>query len=159
MRTLRYFLSSLFLVLFAGLTGCETEGLQGIQSVKMTPEMLKAEEPGDYWIGRRYYKADYKFWGYVRRPGQPWSTAKLVMLNEQQKLAPDRAAGTFGSDNGYEYKLFGHFSGETVYEPASDGKYPEFVLKGYELKSISPPRIFSEAGALDPQRRIIAKPH
>ena len=34
---------------------------------------IQAEPPGDYFIGRRYYKPDYNFWGYVRRPGQPWT--------------------------------------------------------------------------------------
>ena len=143
------------------LTGCRTNewaGIQGVQTPRFNSQMLSQEAPGDYWIGRRYYKTDYKFWGYVRRPGQPWSTAKLVMMNEQQKLAPDRAGGHIGGDNGYEYKLEGDFSGESVYEPASNGVYPEFVLKNYELRSISPPRIFLEPGALDPQRRIIARP-
>ena len=142
-------------------TGCETTGgtWQGIQSSKVaTATAIKAEEPGDYWVGRRYYKVDYKFWGYVRRPGQPWSTAKMVMLNEQGKLAPDRELGKFGSDNGYEYKLQGDFSGQTVYEPASNGMYPEFTLTGYELRSISPPAIFRTPGALDPTRRVIARP-
>jgi hypothetical protein len=151
----------LLLCVAVALTGCQTNewaGIQGVQTPRFTPQMLSAEPAGDYWIGRRYYKADYKFWGYVRRPGQPWTTAKLVMMNEQQKLAPDRAEGHIGSDNGYEYKLVGDFSGESVYEPASNSVYPEFVLKSYELKSISPPRIFSEPGALDPRRRIIAKP-
>jgi hypothetical protein len=119
---------------------------------------IKAEPPGDYYIARRYYKVDYKFWGYIRKPGQTWDTARMVMLNEQQKLAPDRELGKLGSDNGYEYKFFGTFSGETVYEPASNGFYPEFVLKGYELKNVSPAPIFKVVGATDPQRRIIAKP-
>src|SRR3954469_5222704 len=158
MRSLRFFFPLLCLVL-AALTGCVDSQFSGIQSAKMTPAQYASEGQGNYWIGRRYYKSDYKFWGFVRKPGQPWSSAKLVMLNEQAKLAPDRAAGTFGSDNGYEYKLYGDFSGETVYEPASNGMYPEFVLKGYELRSMTPPRIFSEPGALDPHRRIIAKPH
>ena len=90
---------------------------------------IAAETPGDYYIGRRYYKPDFKFWGYVRRPGQPWTTAQMVMLNEKQKLAPDREQLNFGSDNNYEYKLYGYFSGEKVYEPASNTIYPEFVLK------------------------------
>ena len=94
---------------------------------------IQAEPPGDYFIGRRYFKPDYHFWGYVRRPGQPWTTAQLVMLNENQKLAPDREQINFGFDNNYEYKLYGRFSGDKVYEPASNGVYPEFVLKGYEL--------------------------
>jgi hypothetical protein len=60
---------------------------------------IAAETPGDYYVGRRYYKEDYKFWGFIRSPRQPWSTAKLVMLNEQEVLAPDRAQGKLGSDN------------------------------------------------------------
>ena len=31
------------------------------------------------------------------------------MLNEKQKLAPDRERLNFGSDNNYEYKLYGYF--------------------------------------------------
>jgi hypothetical protein len=122
-------------------------------------EEIKQEPLGNYYIGRRYYKVDYKFWGYVRKPGESWATAKMVMLNEQGKLAPDRELGKLGSDNGYEYKLYGDFTGETVYEPASNGFYPEFKLRGYELKNVSPAPIYKEQGALDPQRRIIAKPY
>jgi hypothetical protein len=66
----------------------------------------------------------------------------LVMLNEKQKLAPDREQLAFGSDNNYEYKLYGEFSGDKVYEPASNSVYPEFVLKGYELISVNPTPIF-----------------
>src|ERR671935_485313 len=124
------------------LNGCETVP-QGIQQARAAMAQSISNEPiGDYYIGRRYYKPDFKFWGYVRRPGQPWSTAQLVMLNEKQKLAPDREQLAFGSDNNYEYKLDGYFSGDKVYEPASNGFYPEFVLKGYELISTNPPPIF-----------------
>ncbi|MEQ1862108.1 MAG: hypothetical protein ABMA13_19495 [Chthoniobacteraceae bacterium] len=119
---------------------------------------IAAEAPGDYFVGRRYYKKDYKFWGWVRRPQQPWGTAQLVMLNEQEKLAPDRAQNTIGSDNNYEYKLIGQFSEQTVYEPASNGFYPEFVLKSYELISVAPASIYKTPGATDPARRVIAKP-
>jgi hypothetical protein len=125
-----------------GFGGCalEPEGIQ--QARAAANQSIAAEPPGDYFIGRRYYKPDFKFWGYVRKPGQPWTTAQLVMLNEKQKLAPDRAALSFGSDNNYEYKLIGYFSGEKVYEPASNGIYPEFVLKDYKLISATPPAIF-----------------
>ena len=122
--------------------GCETVP-QGIQQARVEmAQQIAAEPTGDYYIGRRYYKPDYKFWGYVRKPGQPWSTAELVMLNEKEKLAPDRERLEFGSDNNYEYKLYGYFSGDKVYEPASNGIYPEFVLKGYELISTTPAPIF-----------------
>jgi hypothetical protein len=143
-------------------SSCETVP-QGIQQAKIEMAQRIAVEPaGDYFIGRRYYKPDYKFWGYVRRPGQPWSTAQMVMLNEKQKLAPDREQLNFGSDNNYEYKLYGNFSGDTVYEPASNGIYPEFVLKGYELISTNPAPIFrsqfrGKATAAD-LRYVVEKP-
>lgn len=126
------------------LTGCGTTMPQGIQQTRVDmAQKIAAEPPGDYFIGRRYFKGSFfKFWGYVRRPGEPWNTAKLVVLNEKEKLAPDRERLSFGSDNNYEYKLYGYFSGETVYEPASNGFYQEFILKRYELVSTNPPPIF-----------------
>jgi hypothetical protein len=124
------------------MTGCASvpQGIQ--QSRSEMAQRIAAEAPGDYYIGRRYYKPVYKFWGYVRRPGQPWSSAQMVVLNEKQKLAPDREQLTFGSDNNYEYKLSGYFSGDKVYEPASNTVYPEFVLKSYEVISTNPLPIF-----------------
>jgi hypothetical protein len=131
-----------FLIALLLLSGCQTVP-QGIQQARAAMAAgIAAEPPGDYYIGRRYFKPDFKFWGYVRRPGQDWSTAQLVMLNEKQKLAPDRERLAFGSDNNYEYKLYGYFSGDKVYEPASNGIYPEFVLTNYELISTNPPPIF-----------------
>ena len=116
---------------------------EGIHQARIAMfQRIQQEPPGDYFIGRRYFKPDYKFWGYVRRPGQPWSAARLVMLNEKQKLAPDREQVNFGFDNNYEYKLYGNFSGENVYEPASNGVYPEFILRGCELISTNPGPIF-----------------
>ncbi|SRR5947207_2848645 len=136
----RLFFTSLFAALL--LSGCQTVP-QGIQQARLAmAQGIAAEPPGDYFIGRRYYKPDFKFWGYVRRPGQPWSAAQLVMLNEKEKLAPDRERLAFGSDNNYEYKLSGHFTGDKVYEPASNGIYPEFALTSYELISTNPAPIF-----------------
>ena len=136
---------------------------EGIQQARIAmAQNIAAEPPGDYFIGRRYFKPDFKFWGYVRQPGQPWSTAQLVMLNEKQKLAPDRERLSFGNDNNYEYKLYGYFSGDKVYEPASNGVYPEFVLKGYEEISMNPPPIFKSqySGRADAAntRFVIEKP-
>ena len=146
------------------LTGCGTTEPSGIQQVKInSAAKIAAEPPGDYFIGRRYFKGSvFKFWGYVRKPGQPWNTAQLVVLNEKEKLAPDRETRTFGSDNNYEYKLIGNFSGQTVYEPASNGFYPEFVLKGYEVISTNPAPIFksqySERARASVTRMQIEKP-
>ena len=92
------------------LSGCQTEEEKAATATRTAMnDAIKNEPPGNYYIGRRYYKVDYKFWGYIRKPGQPWSTAKLVMMNEQKMLAPDRAKGTLGSDHGYEYKLSGDY--------------------------------------------------
>jgi hypothetical protein len=141
-RAISLFLGAQVVLATVLLPGCETMP-QGIQQARVAmAQSIASEPPGDYFIGRRYYKPDFKFWGYVRRPGQPWSTAQLVMLNEKQKLAPDRQALNFGSDNNYEYKMYGFFSGERVYEPASNTIYPEFVLKNYELVSTTPQPIF-----------------
>lgn len=148
------------LATFLVLTGCATPEMKQKRAARQVMEdAIRQEEPGNYYVGRRYYKVDYKFWGFVRKPGQQWNSAKLVMLNEQGKLAPDRELGKLGSDNNSEYKLYGDFSGQTVYEPASNGFYPEFSLKAYELRSVSPANIYREAGATDPARRIIATPY
>lgn len=153
---LPYFILA-FVFSFA-LTGCDISG--GNAAARQAMVAGIAQEPKDaYFVGRRYYKLDYKFWGYVRRSGEPWSAAKLVLLNENQKLAPDRAKGEIGSDKNVEYKLIGDYSGETVYEPASNAFYPEFVLKGYEVLSTDPGPIYREPGALDPARRVIPQPY
>jgi hypothetical protein len=162
-RALRRLLPAIAPLLGLLATSCETPIPEGIQQARReTAVRIQSEPPGDYYIGRRYYKPDFKFWGYVRRPGQPWSTAKLVMLNEKHKLAPDREEVNFGVDNNYEYKIYGDFSGETVYEPASNGFYPEFVLKGYELISRNPPPIFrsqfSGSANAATSRYVVEKP-
>jgi hypothetical protein len=161
-RTAQYLLATNVVLGALFFAGCETVP-QGIQQARIEMvQQIAAEPSGDYYIGRRYYKPDYKFWGYVRKPGQPWSTAELVMLNEKGKLAPDRERLEFGSDNNYEYKLYGSFSGDKVYEPASNGIYPEFVLKGYELISTTPPPIFKSqmSGRSNPTdlRYVVEKP-
>src|SRR5947208_5512321 len=162
-RAAQYLLATNVVLGALFLACCETVP-QGIQQARIEMAQRIAAEPttGDYYVGRRYYKPDYKFWGYIRRPGQPWSTAELVMLNEKQKLAPDRERVDIGSDNNYEYMLYGYFSGDKVYEPASNTIYPEFVLKGYELISTNPPPIFKSqfrgSATAEQLRYVVEKP-
>jgi hypothetical protein len=161
-RVLRFLLVTELILIGSFFTSCESIP-QGIQQARLeAAQRIQAEPPGDYFIGRRYFKPDYKFWGYVRRPGQPWSTAQLVMLNEKLKMAPDREQLSFGSDNNYEYKLTGHFTGDTVYEPASNSFYPEFLLKTIDLISVSPSPIFksqyNSRAAAENNRYHIEKP-
>jgi hypothetical protein len=160
---LRSFSAALFacftLLLFGG---CETTGggsggnSASVAAARSAMNAAIAQEPkGAYYVGRRLYKVDYKVWGHIRRSGEPWSTAKLVMMNENVRLAPDRMGTQLGTDNGYEYKLTGEFSGDTVYEPASNGFYPEFVLRGAEVLSRTPAPIYRTPGATDPERRVL----
>ena len=148
----------LSLVALLAAAGCETTGSVAARPDPRAAAIIAAEAPGNYYVGRRYYKKDYKMWGWVRRPGQPWSTAQLVMMNENTKLAPDRQAGKLGIDNNHEYRLQGRFTGGKVYEPASNDFYPEFVLTGYELLSNAPPFIYTDRRALDPAIRLLLPP-
>ena len=104
-RAARILLSIVILLGAFAFTSCESVP-SGIQESRMAiTQQIQSEPPGNYFIGRRYYKRDYKIWGYVRRPGEPWASAQLVMLNEKKKLAPDREHLNFGEDNNYEYRL------------------------------------------------------
>jgi hypothetical protein len=141
----------------AAMAGCETVDTAAVTRAAAS-QAIRSEPPGNYFVGRRMYKVDYKVWGWVREPGRPWSTARLVMMNEQRKLAPDRAQGKLGADNDYEYRLSGYFSGETVYEPASNGFYPEFILLGAEVKSTKPPNIYLTERQRDPKLRVLQPP-
>ena len=141
----------------AVLTSCETVDHDAPARAAMAAA-IRAEQPGNYFIGRRMFKKDYKMWGWMREPGQPWKTSKLVMLNEQIRLAPDRVRGTLGDDNNHEYRLLGRFTGETVYEPASDRFYPEFQLTGFEVLSAQPPPIYLDKRQENPEIRIIMAP-
>jgi hypothetical protein len=148
------------IVMLAGLwlAGCGTTQDDYTRSQAAVNQAIAAEAPGNYFVGRRFFRRNYFFWGYIRRPQQPWSTAKLVMLNEQKTSAPDRQANAIGSDNNFEYRLQGYFSGQTVYEPASNSFYPEFVLTGYKIISERPSGIFRDSNATNPDRFYIDKP-
>ena len=128
------------------LAGCQTipsiAVSNGLQVSPEAAERAKSEQPGDYFIGRRLVGQHFYFWGYVKKPGESWDRAKLVMLNEKIALAPDRARNAIGSDNNFEYRLYGYFSGDHVYESASGRFFPEFVLKKAELIDSNPPAIF-----------------
>jgi len=129
------------------LSGCETTSpgpTTGAEAAARATllQSIASEPPGDYWIGRRYYNANYKFWGYIRRPRQSWKSAQLAVLNEQAKFAPDRALNQMGIDNNSEYRIKGRFTGETIYESASNSFYPEFVATSFDVISTNPTSIF-----------------
>jgi hypothetical protein len=118
-----------------------------------------ANEPGgSFFYGRRYYVYKTRFWGYLRKPGQPWSNAKLVIFREDNKHNPDRLpedgplGQRYGFDQNYEYRIEGYYTGETDYEPNSDQFLPEFMLTGYTLVDRNPGWIFHPDDHYDPIR-------
>ncbi|MGY8640905.1 MAG: hypothetical protein ACKVJU_07420 [Verrucomicrobiales bacterium] len=137
-------------------TSCQTtgggSGGGGFNSnhpaVKARNAEIALEPRGDYYIGRRWWTEGTRFWGYLRKPGQPWSQAKLVIINEAIAHTPDRLAETpvsgpkHGFDHNYEYRMYGNFTGAQVYDPNSNLKLPEFQLTRYEQLSQNPGFLF-----------------
>jgi hypothetical protein len=118
---------------------------------------IAAEPRGDFYYGRRYFVRKTRFWGYLRKPGQSARSAKLVIFNEAKKRNPDRlpedgASKVYGYDNNYEYKIYGRYTGRTLYEPNSNQFLPEFLLTNYELVTANPGWLFSPADHYNPDR-------
>ncbi len=64
--------SALAVTLFAvALQSCETMQSENSVRREQMNAAIRQEVPGNYFIGRRFYKDDYKMWGWVRQPGQP----------------------------------------------------------------------------------------
>ncbi len=109
---------------------------------------IAQEQPGDYYVGRRYYIPGTRFWGYLRKPGQSWRTAKLVIMDERSCRQPDRGPeppmknAVFGTDNNMEYIVRGSYTGESAYEPNTNQPLPVFRLSGCELKNSDPGFLF-----------------
>jgi hypothetical protein len=123
-------------------------GNLGGPTVEQRNFQISNEATGDFFYGRRYFVEKTRFWGYVRKPRQPWSRSKLVIMREDKKQTPDRLSETgpagnrYAFDNNYEYRLRGHFTGQEAYDPNSNQFLPEFMLTGYELLDRSPGWLF-----------------
>ena len=110
---------------------------------EVTPQMrqleVSAETRGDYFYARRYFVEKTRFWGYVRKPGQPWSEAQLVVMNENSSPQPDRRSESgpessrHGYDQNYTYRVRGRYTGREIYEPASNLFLPEFKASSYSV--------------------------
>lgn len=116
-----------------------------------------ANEPtGDFYYGRRYFVKKTRFWGYLRKPRQSASNAKLVIFKEDRKKAPDRLPEGGSSEPGYsfdhnfKYRIRGYYTGEEAYDPNSNQFLPVFMLTGYELMDRNPGWLFSPADHYDP---------
>ena len=145
------------LMLSAVLAGCETVDIGTVSRAAMN-EAIRQEAPGNYFIGRRMYKLDTKCGaGYASRVNHGKQHVSSCSTSNV-RWPPTAARGKIGSDNNYEYRISGYFSGDTVYEPASNGFYPEFVLLGAEVRSTNPPNIYQEKRQSDPKVRVLQPP-
>lgn len=144
------------------LTQCGTSsigtGNLGGPTAEERNSRIASEPSGDFFYGRRYFVDKTRFWGYVRKPRQPWSRAKLVMLREDKKRAPDRLpedgpdGRRYGYDHNFEYRLRGYYTGQEAYDPNSNQFLAEFMLTGYEVVDRQPGWLFRPDDRYDRSR-------
>ncbi len=144
----------LFTCALAGmsLTSCESFDPK-IKQVR--DAQIRLEPPGDYFVGRRFYTWRCRYWGYLRRPGQTWDTAKLTIFNERNAPQPDRlpeapeAGNAHGYDHNQEYRIYGNYTGRTIYDPNADLFLPEFMLSRWTRLSETPGFLFDPRESYD----------
>lgn len=149
------------------LPSCSTTTTDPMVAVQLEARRaaITAEPRGDWFIGRRYHIPRTQFWGYLRRPGQSWDQSRLVIFNEHQTVQPDRlpeepaAGNALGYDHNFEYRIFGHFTGDTVYDPNSDMFLPEFKLSSYQLITDKPGWLFNPNERFDGRRLLRHEPN
>ncbi|MGK0186945.1 MAG: hypothetical protein ACI9R3_002730 [Verrucomicrobiales bacterium] len=142
---------------FLGLISAGVAAVSGLSGIGCStiamPSFGGGGGGGSDWVGRRYFTRQTRFWGYVKKPGDAWSKARLVIMNERYKHSPDRLPELamdgrgHGFDHNYEYRLEGTFSGNEVYDPNSDKVLPEFVLRDYALINKNPEPLFNKSTA------------
>lgn len=157
---MRWLLRGLIILETALLCQCGSvgSGNMGGPTVEERKAAIASEPSGSHFYGRRYYVEKTRFWGYVRRPGQSWDRAKLVIFREDKKLSPDRlpengpSGRRYGFDQNHEYRLEGYFTGREAYDPNSNQFLPEFMLTGYEPVNRNPGWLFRPDDSYDPHR-------
>ena len=139
------------------LSSCATTGPAGGgggPAVQARNAAILSESRGDWYIGRRYYTEKCRYWGYLRKPGQLWESAQLVVMDESRGvLTPDRVSEApsgdgraHGFDHNYEW---GSFSGRRCYDPNADLQLPTFAARKYEVISARPGFLFNPKDRYD----------
>ena len=124
-------------------------GRMNSPAVQQRNALIAREPRGNYYIGRRWFTEGTRYWGYLRKPGQPWAQSRLVVINESVRFQPDRLPETpadggraHGYDHNSEYKFWGEYTGRQIYDPNSNLILPEFRLRRYELTNSNPGFLF-----------------
>ena len=119
------------------------------EQIALREKEIAAETRGDYYIGRRYYIPATRFWGYLRRPGESWRTAKLVMMDERTVRCPDRGPEdplpnpTVGKDANVEYTITGAYTGAKAYDPSTDQALDLFRPTSFSVRNATPGFLFT----------------
>lgn len=163
MRT--WFLSAPLLLIALFLTSCGGDYTPSVTygpanlggpTVEERKASIAAEPAGDYFIGRRYFVEKTRFWGYVRKPGQPANRSKLVIMDESRVLNPDRLpedgppGQRYGFDQNYEYRIEGYYNGRHAYDPNSNQILPEFTATKFTVLDRNPGWLFTPKDHYDP---------
>jgi len=88
------------------------------------------------WIAHRLIdEQGGQGWGWVKKSGDDWGSAKWIALQESLGLAvaPHRKLLKADGDLNWEYKFWGKFASYKAYDPRMDEQLPVFVLQGYEV--------------------------
>lgn len=135
---------------------CQCDSLQNdCKQIALREAAIAQETKGDYYIGRRYYIPVTRFWGYLRRPGQSWREAKLVMMDESIQRTPDRGweppakGAVYGTDQNVEYAITGRYTGEQAYDPSTDQVLPVFQATSYTVRDRNPGFLFKPSERYD----------
>lgn len=165
---MRLIVLRLIFVFATALTLCQCgaplgSGNMGGPSQEERDYAIANEPTGNFYYGRRYYVKKTRFWGYLREPRQPWKKAKLIMLLEDRKLAPDRlpengpAGQRYAFDHNHEYRMWGRYTGRNAYDPNSNQVLPEFQLTRFERIDPAPGWLFRPDDRYD-SRRVSLRP-
>jgi hypothetical protein len=89
-----------------------------------------------FWIAHRLIdEMGGQGWGWVRKNGDDWGSAKWIALQETPGLAvaPHRKLVKADADLNWEFRFWGKFAPYKAYDPRLDEQLPVFILQGYEV--------------------------
>lgn len=110
------------------------------------------------WIAHRLIdEQGGQGWGWVKKSGDGWGSAKWIALQETPGLAvaPHRKLVKADADLNWEYKFWGKFASYKAYDPRLDEQLPVFILQGYEVIGPETPLSNMKVG---PPNRIEHRP-
>lgn len=151
-------LRKIITVTAAGLLFCQCQTISledDCRAIAAREAEIAAEPAGDYFIGRRYYIPITRFWGYLRKPGESWRNAKLVMMDESRVHTPDRGMeppapnAIYGTDQNVEYIIRGEYTGKKAYDPSTNQVLPMFRATSYEVRNTKPGFLFKPSEKYD----------